>query len=152
MILDASSRAHVVEQEGDGAALGRGIHGFEKRLGHGNVANDVPEEFTQNPEINKAVGLLRESSYSDAQILGYEKFWDIVRVEYAVKYDSIKEGKELGFQQGLQQGIEKGMLQGIEKGRKAQALEIARNMKSLHISVADIAKATGLTADEIELA
>ena len=138
----------------------------------GDVTNDVPEEFTQNPEINKAVGLLRESSYSDAQILGYEKFWDIVRVEYAVKYDSIKEGKKLGFQQGLQQGlqqgiekgmqqgiekgmqqgIEKGMQQGIEKGRKAQALEIARNMKSLHISVADIAKATGLTADEIELA
>ncbi len=44
------------------------------------------------------------------------------------------------------------MQQGIEKGRKAQALEIARNMKSLHISVAGIAKATGLTADEIELA
>lgn len=44
------------------------------------------------------------------------------------------------------------MQQGIEKGRKAQALEIAQNMKSLHISVADIAKANGLTADEIELA
>ena len=61
-------------------------------------------------------------------------------------------GFQLGLQQGLQQGIEKGMQQGIEKGRKAQALEIARNMKSLHISVTGIAKAIGLTADEIELA
>ena len=59
-------------------------------------------------------------------------------------------GFQLGLQQGLQQGIEKGMQQGIEKGRKAQALEIARNMKSLHISVADIAKATGLEIQDIE--
>jgi len=61
-------------------------------------------------------------------------------------------GSQQGLQQGLLQGIEKGMQQGIEKGRKAQALEIARNMKSFHISVADIAKAIGLTADEIGLA
>ncbi len=104
----------------------------------GDVTNDVPEEFTQNPEINKAVELLRESSYSDAQILGYEKFWDAVMVEQAIKYDSRKEG----YQQGLEQGL--------EQGRKAQTLEIARNMKLLHIPAADIVKATGLTTEEIE--
>ena len=104
----------------------------------GDVTNDVPEEFTQNPEINKAVELLRESSYSDAQILGYEKFWDAVMVEQAIKYDSRKEG----YQQGLEQGL--------KQGRKAQTLEIARNMKLLHIPAADIVKATGLTTEEIE--
>ena len=120
----------------------------------GDVKNDVPEEFTQNPEINKAVELLRESSYTDAQILGYEKFWDIVRVEYAVKYDARKEGFQEGMEKGMQQGMEKGMQQGLqqgkEEGRKAQTLKIARNLKALHIPVADIVKATGLTAEEIQ--
>ena len=94
--------------------------------------------------------------------MGYEKFWDSVRVEYAIKYDSLKEGREQGFQQGLQQGIKQGLQQGlqqgmnqgvekgIEQGREAKALEIARNLKLLHIPTADIAKATGLTARDIE--
>lgn len=98
--------------------------------------------------------------------MGYEKFWDSVRVEYAIKYDSLKEGREQGFRQGLQQGLQQGIKQGlqqglqqgmnqgvekgIEQGREAKALEIARNLKLLHIPTADIAKATGLTARDIE--
>ena len=116
----------------------------------GNCTSEVPEEFTTDPDISKAVRLLRESSYSEAQLLGYEKFWDSVRVEYAIKYDSLKEGREQGFQQGLQQGLQQGIEKGIEKGRKAQTVEIARNLKSLHIPVSDIAKATGLATEEIE--
>ena len=38
----------------------------------------------------------------------------------------------------------------MEKGRKAQTLEIARSLKALHVSTADIAKATGLAEAEIE--
>lgn len=36
------------------------------------------------------------------------------------------------------------------KGRVYERLSIARNLKSMNLPIADIAKATGLTADEIE--
>ncbi|WP_455587259.1 Rpn family recombination-promoting nuclease/putative transposase [Bacteroides sp.] len=39
---------------------------------------------------------------------------------------------------------------GMEKGRKAEKISIARNMKSLHVPVETIAKASGLSIEEIE--
>ena len=46
----------------------------------------------------------------------------------------------------MQQGIEKG----IEKGRTALMLEMAQKLKALNYPIADIAKTTGLTIDQIE--
>jgi len=40
--------------------------------------------------------------------------------------------------------------QGREEGRAEEKHDIARNLKQMGLSVADIIKATGLTADEIE--
>ena len=41
----------------------------------------IPEDLLANPEVSKAVTELKESSFSDAQLLGYEKFWDMINVE-----------------------------------------------------------------------
>ncbi len=41
----------------------------------------VSEDLLEVPEINKAVELIKESAFSDAQLLGYDAFWDAVRVE-----------------------------------------------------------------------
>ncbi len=41
----------------------------------------VQQEFLDNPEVRKTVGILEESSYTDVQLNGYDKFWDIVRTE-----------------------------------------------------------------------
>ena len=51
-----------------------------------------------------------------------------------------------GREEGIKEGLEKGREEGIQKGRE----EIATNLKSLGMSFIDIAKATGLTIDEIE--
>ena len=40
--------------------------------------------------------------------------------------------------------------EGREEGRAEERLAVAKNLKSLGISFADIAKATGLTHEEIE--
>ena len=37
---------------------------------------EIPQELLDNPEIKKAVTLLEESAFSDAQLLGYDDFWD----------------------------------------------------------------------------
>lgn len=41
----------------------------------------VQQVFLDNPEVRKTVGILEESSYTDVQLNGYDKFWDIVRTE-----------------------------------------------------------------------
>ncbi|MBD8981429.1 MAG: Rpn family recombination-promoting nuclease/putative transposase, partial [Bacteroides cellulosilyticus] len=42
---------------------------------------EVPEELMANPEVKKAVDALEVSAFTDAQLAGYEKFWDIISVE-----------------------------------------------------------------------
>ena len=48
-----------------------------------------------------------------------------------------------------QKGMAKGLEKGIKEGEKKKQLEIARTMKSLKIDPNIIAKATGLTLEEI---
>jgi predicted transposase YdaD len=59
---------------------------------------------------------------------------------------AVEEGREKGFQQGVQEGKEKG----IQEGIKAGVLEVARNLKRTGLDVSLIARATGLTGEEIE--
>jgi len=54
-----------------------------------------------------------------------------------------------GHDEGREEGREQGREEGREQGRNEKALEIARNLKNANLPIADIAKATGLTAEEI---
>ncbi|MCF2583446.1 Rpn family recombination-promoting nuclease/putative transposase, partial [Bacteroides caecigallinarum] len=106
---------------------------------------EIPKELMDNPEINKAVTQIQESAFSDAQLLGYDDFWDAVRVEKTIVSDAERKG--------MAQGIEKGIAQGIEiteaKWREEKNA-IVRNLKSLGLATEQIQAATGLTAEEIE--
>ena len=66
----------------------------------------------------------------------------------------IAEGMEKGIAEGMEKGIaegmEKGIAEGVEKGEKSKQIEIAKNMKNMQIDTETIAKATGLTKEEIE--
>ncbi|MDY5321189.1 MAG: hypothetical protein SPG93_05935, partial [Prevotella sp.] len=128
--------------------------------------------------------------YTEAQLYGYEEFWDAVMVERTIKDDALKygvqqgmkegleqgmkegleigmqkgmeqgmqkgmeqgmqKGMEQGMQQGMEQGMQKGMEQGIEEGRAAMSIEIAKKLKALNYSSAEISKATGLPVHQIE--
>ena len=81
----------------------------------------VPQELMDVPEIKMAVEQLEESAFNDAQLWGYDDFWDAVRVEKTLVSDvqnKYKEGIEQGIKQGIEQGIEQGIKQGIEQGIK----------------------------------
>ena len=114
----------------------------------------VPQELLDNPEIHQAVMQIEESAFSDAQLLGYDAFWDSVRVENTLISDAQKKGLEQGREQGLEQGLEQGREQGLEQGRAEgrmeERLSNARNLKRLGVPAGTIAQATGLSADEIE--
>ncbi|WP_333575830.1 hypothetical protein [Sphingobacterium sp.] len=47
-------------------------------------------------------------------------------------------------------GIQKGIQKGIEKGKREEAIAIALEFKKMGLPIADIAKGTGLSIEEIE--
>ena len=55
--------------------------------------------------------------------------------------------KKLRYDAGIEQGID----QGIEQGSFNEKKKIALNLIGMKMSIQDIAKATGLTKEEIEL-
>lgn len=104
-------------------------------------SREVPEELLANPEIKKAVTALEESAFTPAQLLGYEKFWDIISTEKTLINGGIRKGKE----EGLAEGLAKGKAEGHKEAKQ----EDARKMKALGLAPDMIAEITGLTFEEI---
>ena len=92
---------------------------------------EVPQEFLDNPDIKKAVAQLEESAFTDAQLRGYEKFWDTVSVEKTLINSAERKGRAEGRAEGIKQ--------------------TARRMKAKGYPLADISDVTGLTIAEINL-
>lgn len=91
---------------------------------------EVPQELLDNPDIKKAVAQLEESAFTDAQLRGYEKFWDTVSVEKTL----INSAERKGHAEGRAEGIK----------------QTARRMKAKGYPLADISEVTGLTIAEID--
>ena len=62
----------------------------------------------------------------------------------------LKQGMEQGLKQGLKQGLQQGLEQGLEQGAKQKALEVAKKLKSMGLSIDEISTATSLSKKEIE--
>ena len=126
----------------------------------------VPQEFLANPEVKKAVDILEESSYTDAQLNGYDKFWDIVRTERTYINAAIRkgmsEGRAKGFEQGRAkgraegraEGMAQGRAEGMEKGRaegeKSALYKVVERMRAMGLNDSQIAEATGMDLRQIE--
>ena len=126
----------------------------------------VPQEFLANPEVKKAVDILEESSYTDAQLNGYDKFWDIVRTERTYINAAIRkgmsEGRAEGFEQGRAkgrakgraegraEGMAQGMAQGRAEGEKSALYKVVERMRTMGLNDSQIAEATGMDLRQIE--
>ena len=66
----------------------------------------------------------------------------------------LAEGKSLGLAEGkslgLAEGEARGKSLGLAEGSRQKALETARNLLVIGLSIENIAKATGLTVQEVE--
>ena len=62
----------------------------------------------------------------------------------------LKERERIGIEQGRAEGHAAGLSEGRSEGAAQKQREIAKNMKTKNISIADIAEMTGLPAEEIE--
>ncbi len=102
---------------------------------------EVPKELLENPEVKRAVESLEESAFNEAQLRGYEKFWDTVSVEKTLFCSGKKEG--------IDEGIGIGRDEGIGIGRRQEKYEIARQMKADGMPVEMIVKYSGLSEEEV---
>lgn len=130
----------------------------------------APQDLLADPQIRKALSIVEESAYTDEQLLGYDKFWDVISVEKTLFYSANRRGVKQGLAQGLAQGIEQGLAQGIaqglaqgreqglaqgreegrEEGREQEKFHIAQKMKALGMDTKTIEQVSGLTAEQIE--
>lgn len=94
----------------------------------------VPEELLESPEIKKAVTVLEESAFTPEQLLGYEKFWNIISVEKTLVSSAEKKGRK----------------EGVEEGKKEEKRQIVSNAKRQGLSTDVISNLTGLSVKEIE--
>lgn len=78
--------------------------------------------------------------------IAYDKALDRYRVSRIVEEDA----REAGWKKGLAEGRAEGLAEGLAEGQAKEKVAIARNLKSLGLSTAQIAQATGLTEEEVE--
>ena len=98
---------------------------------------EIPEELLENPDVQKAVKSLEESAFTEAQLAGYEKFWDTISVE-----KTLISGAE-------KKGLERGKAIGKAIGEQEKAYQIARQMKAKGYPLDVIAELTALSEEEI---
>lgn len=110
---------------------------------------EVPEELMNDTAIGKAISIVEESSYTDAQMAGYDKFWDIVRTERSMietaKREGLTQGREEGERIGIKKGEEIGIKKGEEIGIKKGLLSVAATMRQKGKTDTEIKALTGLT-------
>ena len=97
-------------------------------------------EFRHAMEVSRVDTLTPEeqNQYHDAMVSEYEK----LVISEAYEQIGLKKGREEGRAEGLVEGMEKGMEQG--------KMEVARQMKKMGLSIAQIVQASGLPEDVVE--
>ena len=125
------------------------------------LKKDVVEDNFVEPLFKEVVHLAEVVNMTKEQKLGYDASWKRYNdyhntIDYAKKA-GLQKGIEIGRQQGIEQGMQKGIEQGMQKGRlegkqegrQEEQLRTAKNLLSLKVPVDTIAKATGLSHQQI---
>ena len=109
-----------------------------KNMQHWNRMPDALKDqvFSRLEELAAVANLSLEDR------IAYDKALDRYRVSRIVEEDA----REAGWKKGLAEG----RAEGLAEGQAKEKVAIARNLKSLGLSTAQIAQATGLTEEEVE--
>ena len=95
-----------------------------------------------NPQMSKAVGVLKELSADERTRMLYEE-----REKARRDIASLMGGAR---QEGLQEGLQKGRKEGKKEGKKEGVNLTARNAIEMGMDIDSIIKLTGLSREEIE--
>ena len=69
--------------------------------------------------------------------------------QYSKMWTAHNDGKREGLQEGIEQGVQKGIELGREEGEHHKALDTARKLLYMGLSIEQIAQATGLNIEEV---
>ena len=94
---------------------------------------EVDKELLSDDNVAKAVSLVEESAYSDAELWAIDRYWDSVSRERTALSEKFLKGEAKGREEGIKEGITK----------------TALNMRKEGLAVSLIAKLTGLSEKEI---
>ncbi|MBQ7609519.1 MAG: hypothetical protein IJU74_00295, partial [Bacteroidales bacterium] len=101
-------------------------------------------EFRHAMEVSRVDTLTPEeqNQYHDAMVSEYEK----LVISEAYEQIGLKKGREEGRAEGRAEGIAEGRAEGMEQGK----MEVARQMKKMGLSIAQIVQASGLPEEVVK--
>ena len=99
----------------------------------------------ENPVMAKANEVMNNFYLDDKE---RERYMAAGRYE-SDRISMIHESERQGIRQGLEQGIRQGKQEGLEEGSHQKAIETAKNLLSIGLSIENIAKVTGLGTQEV---
>ena len=99
----------------------------------------------QERVFNRLFEAAEIAQFSKENLYAYEESLKVYRDWNNVIDTAIQKG----IARGMEEGLVKGMEEGIAKGEWMKAQTIAGNLKNAGLSIAEIAKVTGLSEDEI---
>ena len=102
------------------------------------LKNNHIKDNTSTPGLQEARKKLLYMTMSDSDRRAYDAHMDDIMVQNDVLDTAKMEGRAEGRAEGLEEGVQK------------KALEVAKNLKSMGLSIQDIQRVTGLSKDEIE--
>ena len=111
----------------------------------------IPAEFLDENGNWRMLDRREKAMLTDGQLYAYERFWLSVVDERILREAAVKKSYNEGMEKGMEEGLAKGMQKGIEEGKQKGIYTVARNMKQMGLPIADIAKATGLSEEEITI-
>ena len=135
------------------------------------LAKVAPEDMSPGERFLNAMGQLydwdsRPSAYQDKSLdrLFAESAYDCLTDEEQIKHDKemtteqdyqeylefrVAESRKEGREEGRKEGREEGRKEGLEEGREEARIEMAKKLKELGVDIVAIAKATGISADNV---
>ena len=116
----------------------------------------APPELLENPDVSKALEIVEESAYSEAEMAAYDGYWDAVRIEATImrglneaRSELAEERKKRNAATAERDAANAERDAAIAKLRQDK-LDTARNLKAMNLTIEQIAAATGLAAGEIK--
>ena len=103
----------------------------------------------ENPVMAKANEVMNNFYLDDKERERYIAAGRYESDRISMIHESERQGMERGIKQGLEQGIRQGKQEGLEEGSHQKAIETAKNLLSIGLSIENIAKVTGLGTQEV---
>ena len=107
--------------------------------------------FLENPKSERVTEKMKENENLKEAVKKLDNLSEDEKMQRIadLRQKAIMDEKAI-YEKGLEVGIEKGIEKGIMEGSQKEKIEIAKKMLELKIDIETIAKATGLTEQEIE--